>query len=219
MLANKHPDWLFPFVAPQCAILDHESTTKLYFTHGGGSSANEALYHGKPLIAMGFFFDQIANTSRLVAAGVAESLNKFRFTSNELYAKAKQILQPDENDHGSSYLRNVLRMKRIAHVAAHRRDYAADLVEELMYDNELRFSPDDQEGGSRESRPMHLQTADMRMPAYKAKNWDLYAVCFLGASVLMGSTWLAGRCLWSFRAPLAERVKLMVGEGWTRILK
>lgn len=211
LLANKHPDWLFPFFAPQRAILDHEST-KLYFTHGGGSSANEALYHGKPLIAMGFFFDQIANTTRLVAAGVAESLNKFRFTSDELYAKAKQILQSDENDH-ESYLRNVLRMKRIAHIAAHRRNYAADLVEELMYDNELRFSHGDQDGGGRELRPMHLQTADMRMPAYKAKNWDLYAVCFLGASVLMGSTLFAGRLLWMFRAPLAERVKVMVGEG------
>ncbi|RJE22910.1 UDP-glucosyl transferase [Aspergillus sclerotialis] len=217
LLANKHPDWLLPFFAPQRAILDHEST-KLYFTHGGGSSANEALYHGKPLIAMGFFFDQIANTTRLVAAGVAESLNKFRFTSDELYAKAKQILQSDKNNH-KSYLRNVLRMKRIAHIAAHRRNHAADLVEELMYDNELRFSPGDQNGGGRELRPMHLQTADMRMPAYKAKNWDLYAVCVLGTSVLMGSTWFAGRLLWTFRAPLVEQVQLMVGEGLRRVFK
>lgn len=209
LLTNKHPDWLFPFFAPQRAILDHEST-KLYFTHGGGSSANEALYHGKPLLAMGFFFDQIANTTRLVAAGVAESLNKFRFTSDELYAKAKQILiQSNGKEKDGDYLRNVLRMKRIARVAANRRTLAADLVEELMYDNELRFGH-----GGRELRPMHLQTADMRMPAYKAKNWDLYAVCLFGASALVSSTWFAGRWVWMFRGSLVERVKGMVGEGF-----
>lgn len=210
LLSNKHTDWLFPLFAPQRAILDHEST-KLYFTHGGGSSANEALYHGKPLISMGFFFDQIANTTRLVAAGVAESLNKFHFTSDELYAKIKMILQSGENGN-KDYQCNVLRMKRIAHIAAKRKNYAADLVEELMYDNELRFSNSD---CRRELRPMHLQTADMRMPAYKAKNWDLYAVFALGVSMMVGSTLFAGRMLWVFRAPLEERGKLMASGIWT----
>lgn len=115
-----------------------------------------------------------------------------------LYAKAKQILiqSNEKSGHESGYyMRNVLRMKRIAHVAANRRNLAADLVEELMYDNELRFGH-----GGQELRPMHLQTADMRMPAYKAKNWDLYAVCFLGVSGLVGSAWFAGRWLWMFRA-------------------
>lgn len=214
LLSNKHPDWLFPLFASQRAILNHDST-RLYFTHGGGSSANEALYHGKPLIAMGFFFDQIANTTRLVAAGVAESLNKFHFTSDELYAKAKKILQSRAYGNGDDgyYQRNVLRMKRIAHVAARRRNHAADLVEELMYDNELRFSGSDH-NRRRELRPMHLQTADMRMPAYKAKNWDLYAVCALGVSIMLGSTVVAGRLLWMFRAPVAERAKLMIGRVW-----
>ncbi|ODM16058.1 hypothetical protein SI65_08492 [Aspergillus cristatus] len=198
LMNNKHPDWLFPFFAPQRAILDHDST-KLYFTHGGSSSANEALYHGKPCISMGFFFDQIANTTRLVAAGVAESLNKFRFTSDELYTKAKQILQSDGDGH---YQRNVLRMKRIARVAAKRRNYAADLIEELMYDNELRLDDD-----GKELRPMHLQTADMRMPAYKAKNWDLYAVSALGGLAFVGSMWFAGRLAWMSRASVLEGLK------------
>lgn len=200
LINNKHPDWLFPFFAPQRAILDHDST-KLYFTHGGGSSANEALYHGKPCISMGFFFDQIANTTRLVAAGVAESLNKFHFTSDELYIKAKQILQSNGDEDGH-YKRNVIRMKRIAHVAAKRKDYAADLVEELMYDNELRFDDD-----GKELRPMHLQTADMRMPAYKANNWDLYAVSAMGGVVLVGSMWFAGRLAWMSRGNVVEGLR------------
>ncbi|KAK2783369.1 hypothetical protein FQN53_009260 [Emmonsiellopsis sp. PD_33] len=212
LLSNKHPDWLFPFFAPQRAILDHEST-KLYFTHGGGSSANEGLYHGKPLISMGFFFDQVANTTRVVAAGVAESLNKFDFTSDELYAKIRKILQSGENGN-KDYQRNVLRMKRIAHIASKRKNHAADLVEELMYDNELRFSDIDRR---HELQPMHLQTADMRMPAYKAKNWDLYAVSALGISVMVGSTLFAGQISSSLAAfaenPCCRQCGLSAVEG------
>ena len=191
MLDNKHPNFLYSTFAPQRAILDHKSI-KLYFTHGGGSSANEALYHGNPMLSMGFFSDQIANTTRLVEGGVAESLNKFRFTSEELYTKAKKILEAGDS---GSYQRNVLRLKRIAHVATHRKDHAADLVEELLYDNELRLD----DTGEHELRPMHLQTADMRMPVYKAKNWDLYAVGALTLSAVVGSMGLAGRFLWVYR--------------------
>ncbi|KAI9831668.1 MAG: hypothetical protein M1819_004734 [Sarea resinae] len=206
LLSDRHPDWLFPFFAPQRAILDHEST-KLYFTHGGGASANEALFHGKAIISMGIFSDQIANTTRLVAGGVAESLSKFHFTADELYQKAKKILEAGAD---GPYQRNVLRLKRIAHVAARRKQHAADLVEELMYDNELRLSDD----GRRELQPMHLQTADMRMPAWKAKNWDLFAVGVLGLSVFVGSTVLAAHALWLHRVPLVERARWLVAGGY-----
>jgi hypothetical protein len=138
---------------------------------------------------MGIFADQIANTARLVAGGVAESLSKLGFTSDEVYTKAEKILRSKSY----TYSRNVLRLQRIAHVAARRKYHAADLIEELMYDNELRFK--DGKG----LRPMHLQTADMRMSAFKAKNWDLYAVSVLALVTVVGSTWLAGRFAWRFR--------------------
>lgn len=205
LLANNHPDWLFPFFAPQRAILDHKST-KIYFTHGGGSSANEALYHGKPMLSMGIFFDQTSNTTRLVAGGVAESLDKFSFTSDEIYAKAKKILVCEE---GESYQRDVLRLQRIAQIASRRKEHAADLVEEMMYDNELRFDED-----GRELRPMHLQTADSRMSVFKAKNWDMYAVCGLSLTVFVSSVGLGGIYLWRYRGPLMERAMSIVVRGW-----
>lgn len=40
LLAGHHRNWLFTDFAPQRAILAH-SSTKVYLTHGGGSSANE----------------------------------------------------------------------------------------------------------------------------------------------------------------------------------
>jgi hypothetical protein len=54
LLDGMDQDWKFPTFAPQRAILDHPST-KVYFNHGGGSSANEGLFHGVPMIAMGVF--------------------------------------------------------------------------------------------------------------------------------------------------------------------
>jgi hypothetical protein len=42
---------MFPTFAPQRAILEHESTN-IYYIHGGGSSANEGLFHGKRMIVM-----------------------------------------------------------------------------------------------------------------------------------------------------------------------
>lgn len=201
LLNNEHPDFLFRSFAPQRAILECESV-KLYFTHGGGSSANEGLYHGKPMISMGFFADQIANTTRLVEGGVAEAMSKFHFTSDELYRKAKKILDAGED---GAYQRNVLRLKRIAHVASHRKNHAADLVEEILYDNELRL--DDE--GNRELRHMHLQTADMRMRAYKAKNWDLYAIGVLALPTLVGTMGVAGRLVWVYRGPVLSGLELL----------
>lgn len=156
------------------------------------------------MLSMGIFSDQIANTARLVAGGVAESLSKHGFTSDEVYDKAKKILKID-ND---TYIQNVLRLQRIAHVASRRKYHAADLIEELMYDNELRFKD------GKELRPMHLQTADMRISAFKAKNWDLYAVGGLSLAAIVGSMWMAGRFAWRFRGPLIGQIHYTAIQSW-----
>ncbi|KAI5303625.1 hypothetical protein KEM56_007353 [Ascosphaera pollenicola] len=219
IMSNQYPNFYFSEFVSQRAVLDHEHT-KIYFTHGGGSSANEGLYHGKPMISMGISGDQVANTSRLAANGVAEALSKFNFTAEVLYEKARRILGSvptnivkDGTQYCmSTYQRNALRLMRIARVAARRKYYAADLVEELLYDHELRFSDD-----GKELQPMHLQTADMRIPVYKAKNWDLMAACAVATIGVFGSVVLTGRWLlhnregiWSSGMHLAD---LMLGKG------
>ncbi|KAH8699302.1 putative UDP-glucoronosyl and UDP-glucosyl transferase [Talaromyces proteolyticus] len=195
LLDGKNPSWLFPFFAPQRAVLAHEST-KLFFTHGGGSSANEGVYHGKRMLTMGVFFDQVANMERLVHGGVAEPLHKFYFTPDELYTKARRVLE----DKDGKYSRNSLRMQRIAHVASRRKYHAADLIEEVLYDNELRL----QDG--RELRPMHLQTADMRMPTYKARNWDLKAATILSMGAIGCSLGLVAKYAWRNRTIIQQAV-------------
>ncbi|KAI9832016.1 MAG: hypothetical protein M1819_004560 [Sarea resinae] len=186
MLDGAHAQFLFSVFAPQRAILAH-AHTRIYLSHGGGSSANEALFHGKPVLALGIFFDQLCNSARLVAAGTALSLAKFHFSSAEIRDKIHALVV----DETGLFARDCERMRRIACVAARRKRLAADLVEEYVYDHQLRFvDDDDDDAGPREVRPMHLQTADMRMSAFKARNWDLMAVMVAGSAALVTSTWV-----------------------------
>lgn len=173
---------MFPFFAPQRSVLDH-AHTRIYFTHGGGSSANEGLYHGKPMLVMSFFFDQIGNAAKLASNGTSEVIHKFRFTPEEVCSKAKLIVE----DRYGSYRRNIQRLQRIAKVASRRKQFGADLIEEILYDTEMRIVD------GKEMRPMHLQTADMRMPTWKVKNWDIMAVSGLVVSLLGGGTYYAVR--------------------------
>lgn len=76
-----------------------------------------------------------------------------------------------------------------------------------MYGHELRFKD------GKELRPMHLQTADSRMSAaFKANNWDMYAVRTLGLTAVMGSIGLGGNYLWRYRAhSVGQAMSLVVG--------
>lgn len=164
LLDGHLPNFWAPTFAPQRAVLDHPHT-RLYLTHGGASSTNETVWHGVPAITLGVYFDQLQNSLRLASAGVSENLDRRSFTSLDFTGLVGKILR----DKTGSFRSNCERLKRIARIASRRKYLAADLIEEVMAD----FDGRQQEGMS---RPMHLQTADMRMPKWKARNWDLYAL-------------------------------------------
>ncbi|KAK0726576.1 hypothetical protein B0T21DRAFT_293523 [Apiosordaria backusii] len=181
LLENKSDSWYFTPFAPQRAILDHTGTI-LFVTHGGGSSVNEAMYHGVRMLALGFFFDQPLNGLRIVEAGVGLALDKAVFTRAETYDKARQVLL----DEDGSFSRNVERMRHIAQVSARKKHYAADLIEEMMYDAKFGLDPN-----TGKTRPMHLQTADARIPIWKAKNLDVILVGGLAVAGFAGASyWL-----------------------------
>ena len=138
------------------------------------------------MLTMGICGDQLPNSMRLREAGVALSFNKDNFTPEETCSEIGQLVHRGEGH----FRRNVLRMRRIANTAARRKELAADLMEEVLYDHELRFErasnqPAETMGGSgteverpqpveidvssrpkditrrgRATRPMHLQSAD-----------------------------------------------------------
>lgn len=176
LLANKHSSYLFLNFAPQRAILDHPSTV-LFLTHAGASSGNEGLYHGVPMLSMAIYGDQIQESMRLVSAGVAISIDKHTFTADNISAHIGHILL-DEN---GEFRRNVQRMQRIAHVASRKKYLASDLIEEHMYDWDLRFESSLQDksktertingGRGKTLSPMHLQTCDARISWIRASNF------------------------------------------------
>lgn len=178
---EKHPDIRIPCFAPQRAILDHPNT-KVYLIYGGDFSANETIFHGTPALILDIFLDYLTNSACVVEAGVGLTMDKFDFTATEIANKIGRIV----SDVDGSFGRNVERMKRIACVAFRRKELAADTVDEVIFDHELRSV------GGVALRPMHLQTADMRITVWKARNWGLWLVsvstltvggtaCFMGA--------------------------------------
>lgn len=164
-LDGEVAEFLVPTFAPQRAVLDH-AHTRLYITHGGGSSANEAAFHGLPVLILGFMFDQLANGVRLEEAGAGFRLAKDTFTTAEVAARLACLVGGEDPAIAADVARNVERLRRVAVVASRRKHHAADLIEEVLHDWELR--------GGDPPRPMHLQTADMRMPWWKARNLDLW---------------------------------------------
>ncbi|KAG5663736.1 hypothetical protein KAF25_006321 [Fusarium avenaceum] len=201
LLNDAHPDFRLPVFAPQRAVLAHRNTV-LFLTHGGGSSANETLFHGTPVLAVGYFFDQLCNSARLAASGVGTSLDKSHVTPSSISSAIANIT----TDADGLYATNIRRMQRIATLNSKRKHLAADLIEEVMTDQELRFRK------GVELRPMHLQTADMRMSIWKARNWDMLLISLTGLAA--EDSMRFGKSLTALIAALEPRKKLLPNCGF-----
>ncbi|GKZ27178.1 hypothetical protein AbraIFM66951_001783 [Aspergillus brasiliensis] len=170
LVAGANPHIYFcPFV-PQRALLGHPNVS-IFLTHAGASSTNEAVFHGIRTITIGVYFDQLSNAMKLRDAGVSILLHRDTFTPEELRRAVDELM----SDVTGSFAANSDRLQRIARIASRRKYLAADLIEETLADAEGRKAAGD-------GRGMHLETADMRMPVWKARNWDLWV---LGAGVLL----------------------------------
>ncbi|KAL8717588.1 MAG: hypothetical protein Q9225_005177 [Loekoesia sp. 1 TL-2023] len=173
LLEGSNPDFRVVEFAPQRALLAHPNT-RCYLTHGGASSTNESVYHGVPTVTIGVYFDQLQNAIKLRDAGVSVPLDKHKFTSEDLSNAIASIM----TDESGCFRQNCKRLKHIANVASRRKFLAADMIEEVLFDHQGRRN------GPDSKRPLHLQTADMRMSYWKAKNWDLFAL--LGGIATLG---------------------------------
>ncbi|KAH7493534.1 hypothetical protein FOMA001_g1481 [Fusarium oxysporum f. sp. matthiolae] len=204
LLNDSHPRFRLPIFAPQRAILAHPNTV-LFLTHGGGSSANETLFHGTPVLAIGYFFDQLCNSARLKAAGVGISLDKSYLTPSSISSAIASII----TDKDGSFAMNVRRMQGIATLNSKRKHLATDLIEEVMIDQELRFK------NGVELRPMHLQTADMRMPIWKARNWDMWFISLTGLAAGGVASWWFVTNGWK-KLPVILTRSMRISRGFAR---
>ena len=76
---------------PQQDVLGHPNT-KLFITHGGLLSTQEATYHGVPLVGIPIFADQDLNTQQAERAGYALTLEFLELTEDGLLNAINEIL-------------------------------------------------------------------------------------------------------------------------------
>ncbi|KAI1102915.1 UDP-glucosyl transferase family protein [Jackrogersella minutella] len=186
VLNNLNPSWFFTPFAPQRAVLARQETI-LFVTHGGGSSVNEAMFHDTPMLSLGFFFDQLLNGLRIQEAGVGLTLDKADFSESEILEKSRVLLQ----DRDGTIAQDVRRMGHISRISARKKEFGADLIEEVLYDHRFSLVPPGATAAesSCRRRPMHLQTADARMFAWRAQNWDLASLAVASAGVVGYLSW------------------------------
>src|SRR5690242_20492166 len=106
---------------PQPAILPQ---VDLVITHGGNNTVVESFHHGKPMIVLPLFWDQVDNAQRVHETGFGRRLATYDFEDGELLRAADELLA----DSGLQ--------SRMARIAARMRasdgtTRAADLIERV----------------------------------------------------------------------------------------
>ncbi len=124
---------------PQQAILSHPSV-RVFVSHCGMNSINEAFYYGKPILALPFFGDQFYNAARIVDLGAALKVNKENLESTEIRHKVDLLLNNPSYTDKANKMSAILKSTR-------GRELAADIIEttiavgishldpELIYEN------------------------------------------------------------------------------------
>ena len=74
---------------PQPAILP---VVDLVITHGGNNTVTEAFHHGKPMIVLPLFWDQVDNAQRVHETGFGRRLSTYGFQDEELTGAIDELL-------------------------------------------------------------------------------------------------------------------------------
>ncbi len=74
---------------PQPAILPQ---VDLVITHGGNNTVTEAFHHGKPMIVLPLFWDQVDNAQRVEETGFGRRLATYAFRDEELTDAIDELL-------------------------------------------------------------------------------------------------------------------------------
>jgi UDP:flavonoid glycosyltransferase YjiC (YdhE family) len=75
---------------PQPAVLP---VVDLVITHGGNNTVTEAFHHGKPMIVLPLFWDQVDNAQRVQETGFGRRLSTYGFKTRELTSAIDRLLK------------------------------------------------------------------------------------------------------------------------------
>src|SRR4029453_13900796 len=64
----------------------------LVITHGGNNTVTEAFHHGKPMIVLPLFWDQVDNAQRVDETGFGRRLSTYGFRDEELTDAIDELL-------------------------------------------------------------------------------------------------------------------------------
>ncbi|KAF2894415.1 hypothetical protein ILUMI_11759, partial [Ignelater luminosus] len=143
---------------PQNDILGHPNI-KLFLSHGGSLSTQEAMYHGVPVVGIPFFSDQFLNIHQMKKKGIAEHIDlKKNVTADEMYEKIQMVLN------SNSYKSKIDKISKLY------RDRPQTALEKAIFWIEYVM---------RHGTAEHLVLPARDMPSYKTGNLDVLAVFVL----------------------------------------
>ncbi|XP_071448183.1 UDP-glucosyltransferase 2-like [Hetaerina americana] len=152
---------------PQEDVLGHPKILA-FVSHAGLLSTTEAIYHGKPIVAVPFFADQHTNAKRIVAMKVAEHVDFISITKESFLRKILNVI----ND--SSYNNSMQKISRLL------RDQPQTPLERAIFWVEftLRHGTGRVEG---------LRSAGLDLAWYQYFSMDVLALIFISITLgIMG---------------------------------
>ncbi|XP_071448861.1 UDP-glucosyltransferase 2-like isoform X2 [Hetaerina americana] len=93
---------------PQEDVLGHPKILA-FVSHAGLLSTTEALYHGKPVVAVPFFVDQHTNAKRMVEMKVAEHVDFLSITKETFTKKILNVINDPSYHHNVRKISNLIR--------------------------------------------------------------------------------------------------------------
>nr|CAD7426444.1 unnamed protein product [Timema monikensis] len=148
---------------------------KLFITHCGLYSTQEAIYFGVPVVGIPFFMDQHSNFYRLRELGVGEGLVFSSLTKDKILNTINAVIK------NSSYASNMKRLSAIFH------DQPDTPLERAVYWTEYVL----RHGGA-----PHLRSVAVDMPLYQYLLLDVGLVLLLLLGTVSAALVLLARLLW-----------------------
>ncbi|MFH4982900.1 hypothetical protein AB6A40_009609 [Gnathostoma spinigerum] len=104
--ANIHVfDWI-----PQRDLL-HNSKTRVFVTHGGYNSIQEAINAGKPLLVLPIFADQPRNANRVIRLGIGIAVRKNEISAEKIARSLRSLLEDDRYTKAATRLSRMIKKK------------------------------------------------------------------------------------------------------------